>query len=86
MLYEIVDLKNPNNAERKNYKSNLIFFSDEWENRNKQIMGFLSSKEGKGKKINGRECVVKEIEKLEAKFFIDENHIQTSLLIGQKHF
>jgi len=78
MQYEIIDLKNPDNAEKKDYKSNLIFFSDEWENRNQQIVGFLSSKNGKGEKLNARECIIKEITSLQAKPFIDENHIQIS--------
>lgn len=78
MQYEIIDLKDPVNAGRKDYGSNLIFFSDEWEARNKQISGFLSSKQGDGKKINARDCIVKKIESSEAKLFIDENHIQGS--------
>ena len=78
MQYEIIDLKDPKNIEKKDYGSNLIFFSDEWNNRNKQILGFLSSKDGEGKKINARDCNVKEISSSEAKIFLDENHIQGS--------
>ena len=78
MKYEIIDLKNKDNSEKKDYKSDLIFFSDEWEDRNQQIMGFLFSKDGKGEKLNARECIVKEIPSLEAKTFLDDNHIQIS--------
>ena len=78
MKYEIIDLKNKDNSEKKDYKSDLIFFSDEWEDRNQQIMGFLFSKDGKGEKLNARECIVKEILSLEAKTFLDDNHIQIS--------
>jgi hypothetical protein len=78
MQYEIIDLKDPSNAEKKDYSTNLIFFSDEWENKNKQILGFLSSKKGEGIKLNARSCEVKEISKIEAKSFLDKNHIQGS--------
>lgn len=52
-------------------------FSHEWENRKTQIQGFLKSVFGKNEVIiNGRKCVVRQIDWPTAKVFLEENHIQ----------
>lgn len=74
-------------AESKHYKKMLIanslgielitIFGDEWESNGEQIRGFLKSKLQSNKyKIQARQCNVVEINKKDAKLFLDNTHIQ----------
>jgi hypothetical protein len=54
-------------------------FEHEWRNRKFQVKSFLKSKLGLNKqKVFARNCQIKEVPKDEAKFFLDDNHIQGS--------
>ena len=59
---------------------NLVtIFEDEWNNRQKQVKGYLLSKLAPPKvKVYARNCEVKEIQKDLAGLFIDQYHIQES--------
>lgn len=52
MDHKLVDLRDVNNAEKKDWGEGVLIFSDEWENRKDQVSGFLSSKRGEGEKLN----------------------------------
>lgn len=78
MNHKLVDLRDVNNAEKKDWGEGVIIFSDEWENRKDQVSGFLSSKRGEGEKSNARDCIAKEVSGLDAKPFLEANHIQGS--------
>jgi len=55
----------------------ITIFEDEWNNKKDIVKKRLKYLVGlETEKINGRECIVKEIDKNDAKFFFDKYHIQ----------
>ena len=51
-------------------------FDYEWRDRNKQVKSFLRSKLGKNElRIHARKCIIKQVDKKEAKQFLNEYHI-----------
>jgi hypothetical protein len=55
----------------------ITIFEDEWLEREKQIKGFILSKLNKNNtRIYARKCEIREVEKVLANKFLNENHIQ----------
>ena len=55
----------------------LTIFEDEWRTRQKQCLGHIKATLGIcDKKLHGRKCIVKEVEKDQAQQFFDDYHIQ----------
>jgi len=61
----------------------LTIFSDEWLNRNKQCKSHIKSVIGaSSKRIFGRKCEIKEIDRKIGREFFEENHIQGKNKLG----
>jgi GNAT superfamily N-acetyltransferase len=55
----------------------LTIFEDEWKTRQKQCLGHIKATLGIcDKKLHGRKCIIKEVEKEQAQQFFDDYHIQ----------
>lgn len=76
MEYTTVDLMDATNIDKKDWGPGILIFSDELADRNAQVIGFLNSKDGLGRKMNARDCVVKQVAPADGKKFVEENHIQ----------
>jgi hypothetical protein len=54
----------------------ITIFSDEWRHRRPQVESMLRTNLGKNKRVYGRDCQFKPIEKTEGKKFVNDCHIQ----------
>lgn len=75
----IIHINDFKNYEKKDWPNDILFFSDEWEERNYQCQNFINAhKKNYDKKIHARKCVVTEITSAKGKEFLSKHHIQGS--------
>lgn len=83
---KIIDIKTPYKKNKyKHYENghqNILIFSDEWDFRKEQCCNHIKSLINKNEKIHGRKCYIKELNKKDAKKFIEKYHIQGSNNLG----